>query len=228
VGGVKRVLDRAAVRVARPFALSVVRTTGRGIALTFDDGPDPATTLPLLEALEDTPATFFALGSQVRRWPQVVGRAAEWGHQVESHGDAHERTTRMTAAATEADLLRSWTSIGDAAGTPPRFYRPPHGLFSLAAWRGAARLAMRPTLWTTSSRDWEPGATAEAVTARVLAAARPGAIILLHDAGGPPGHARARVTVAAVPGILAGLRELGLTPVTISALLEDEARVPVD
>jgi peptidoglycan/xylan/chitin deacetylase (PgdA/CDA1 family) len=227
MSGVRRVIDGAAVRAVRPFVLSRVRTHAPQIALTFDDGPDPVTTLPLLEALGDARATFFALGRQVRLWPHVARNLVEMGHELASHGDAHERTTRTAGATTRADVRRAWIAISDAIGAPPRFYRPPHGLLSRAAWGTATALGMRPTLWTASARDWQAGATPDDVTRRVLAAARPGAIVLLHDAGGPPGRARARVTIQAMPGILAGLRERGLTPVTLSTLVDSDARVPV-
>jgi peptidoglycan/xylan/chitin deacetylase (PgdA/CDA1 family) len=135
---------------------------------------------------------------------------------VGSHGDGHERATALGAAATSADIARSWNSIAEATGSRPRYYRPPHGILTPAAWRAAVSHGMRPTLWSGSAGDWRVDTTPERVAAAVVGAARPGAIVLLHDAGGSPG--RARVTVDALPAILEGLAGRGLQPVTLSTL----------
>ena len=209
-------------RAASPFVLCTGRSGRREVALTFDDGPDPETTPGVLAALGPARATFFALGAQVRQWPEVARMVAEAGHEVACHGDNHERLTRMSAEATRADIWQSRDTIAEATGVPPTYYRPPHGLFNVTAWREAGRLGMRRTLWSVSGRDWETGATSDQVTARVLSQVRPGAIVLLHDAGGSSG--RARVTIAALPGILAGLADLNLEPVTLSHLTDDDRR----
>jgi peptidoglycan/xylan/chitin deacetylase (PgdA/CDA1 family) len=214
---------RHVLRAMAPFVLSKA-TTGRSeVALTFDDGPDPSTTPDILDALGDVKATFFMLGKQVRAHPDMARMVVEAGHEVASHGDTHRRATRMTPSATKADLSLGWATIVDATGRLPRFYRPPHGVFSPSAWQQAARLQMRRTLWSCSAKDWEAGATAEGVTACVLDAVMPGDVVLMHDAGGWPG--RARVTAAAIPSLLRGLTERDLRPVTLSALTQDEGRV---
>jgi peptidoglycan/xylan/chitin deacetylase (PgdA/CDA1 family) len=194
-----------------------VRTDRPVVALTFDDGPDPEYTERFLDVLSGWPSTFFVLGDKVNRWASVVRTAAGAGHEIASHGQTHRPFTRLSPRATIEEIRDAHTSIGNALGSPPRFYRPSHGLFNLAAWLAIPRLGMRRTLWTASSGDWEEQATPQSIRDRVLAAAAPGAILLMHDSGGRPG--RPARTLEALPSILVGLRERGLQPVTLSDLV---------
>ena len=212
------VASKPARRVTHGLVVSRVRTGLDRVALTFDDGPDPRFTPQVMDALGDVRATFFVLGRQVREFPSVVRAAHEAGHEIASHGFGHERLTRLTPRRTLSDLRDGRDAVAEAIGVAPRFYRPPHGLFNLVAWYASPRLGMRRTLWSTSARDWSPGATPESVAERVLEAAAPGQVVLMHDAGGHDG--RAAVTVAAIPLILDGLRRRGLQPVTLSELVD--------
>lgn len=197
--------------------LSDVRTARRLVALTFDDGPDPELVPGFLQALGGAPATFFVLGESVRRSPDAVRAIAAAGHEVACHGDDHVSLAHRLPAATVVGLRRARDSVAGATGRPPRYFRPPYGFFNGAAWAAAPRLGMRRTLWTAWARDWEPEATAERTSARILRAARPGAILLLHDARGRSGAPRR--TMAAVPRILEGLSRRDLRPVTLSELV---------
>jgi peptidoglycan/xylan/chitin deacetylase (PgdA/CDA1 family) len=208
-------------RLLRRAVLSRLPLAAPLVALTFDDGPDPAFTERFLAALGDTPATFFPLGERVRRWPRLARLLAEAGHEVACHGDSHRSLAALPPRATVASLRRARGSIADACGAAPRFFRPPYGTFNLAAWRAAPRLGMRRTLWSTWARDWEARITPQQIAARLLRGATPGAILLLHDADGSPG-APTR-TLAALPAILDGLRQRGLRPVTLSALTDASA-----
>lgn len=187
------------------------------VALTFDDGPHPRYTEAFARALDGERATFFALGASARRWPSVLREVASAGHEVACHGDTHRRMTRLSPRETAEELRRGRGAITKAAGAEPRFFRPPHGLFNLAAWVWAPRLGMRRTLWTASARDWEATATPDSITGRVLDAAVPGAILLLHDAGG--WEDRPARTLEALPGIVHGLRDRGLGLVTLTELV---------
>jgi peptidoglycan/xylan/chitin deacetylase (PgdA/CDA1 family) len=188
------------------------------VALTFDDGPDPDYTERFLASLGDAPSTFFVLGARALERPDLVRRILEEGHEVASHGHAHARLTTMDGPTTVLDLQRAHAAVAAAAGVSPTFYRPPHGRFTASAWREAGRLGMRRVLWSASAGDWRRGATPQSIAERALAGAKPGAVILMHDAGGWPG--RAGATLDALPLILDGLRERGLRPVTLTALLD--------
>jgi peptidoglycan/xylan/chitin deacetylase (PgdA/CDA1 family) len=200
----------------RPVLCSV-RTAEPLLALTFDDGPDPALVGRFLAALDGSPCTFFVLGAGVRRAPGLARLTVATGHELACHGDTHHSLARLPPRATAVALHRARDTIADACGHAPRFYRPAHGVFNLAGWCAAPRLGMRRTLWSAWARDWEERATPRLIAARILRAAAPGAILLLHDADGSPGAPER--TLAALPLILEGLRGRGLRTVTLSELI---------
>jgi peptidoglycan-N-acetylglucosamine deacetylase len=206
-----------AKRVLGPVLLSRAATGRDEVALTFDDGPDPRMTPRFLEALDGTPATFFWLGRSVRRWPWLVEDAAARGHEVGCHGDDHRCLATLGPRATVGSLRRARDAIRAVTGTAPAFYRPAYGVWNLAAWGAAPRLGMRRTLWSRWAWDWQPSATPELIASRILTDVRPGSVLLLHDAQGSPGATER--TLAALPAVLAGLRERGLRPVTLSRLV---------
>ncbi len=204
----RRLLDR--------WVLSRVETEAPIVALTFDDGPDPNYCERFIEGLAQARATFFVLGEKVRRWPELARSLTHAGHEVACHGDTHRSLARLGPRSTTSALRRARSAIAEAIGTAPSFYRPAYGAFNLPAWIEAPRLGMRRTLWTAWARDWEDSATPESIAARILRAAKPGAILLLHDADGSPGAPDR--TLRALPAILGGLASRGLVPVTLSDL----------
>jgi peptidoglycan-N-acetylglucosamine deacetylase len=161
---------------------------GRGrpdhVALTFDDGPDPESTPAFLAELDRLGwhATFFMLGSMARRSPSLVGEIAAAGHEVAVHGDEHRNMLRRTPGSAAADVRRARDTLAELSGTEPRWFRPPFGILSYGALRGAKRLGLATVLWTTWGRDWRKEATPETVTADVLRRYVAGGTVLLHDA----------------------------------------------
>jgi len=207
------------------FLLWRVPTDRPAVALTFDDGPDPRYTEAFLAALEGAQATFFVLGESVERWPYLARAIVEAGHEIAVHGYSHRTMTRTLPLATLRDLRKARRAIIEATGVTPGFYRPAYGRFNLVSWIEASRLGLRRTLWTAGARDWESQSTPGQITQRILSAAEPGAIFLLHDADGDPGAPRN--TLAAIPGILTGLSERALRTVTLSDLVEGWDAEPV-
>lgn len=189
------------------------------VALTFDDGPTPYTTPPILDYLEKThtPATFFVMGQYVRQWPELLQREWRDGFAIGVHTWNHPNMTRISYAAQHAQFVDTLHAIDDALGGNPCiwFWRPPYMDQNAQVIAHAASLGLSTIDWDDDSLDWSrPGAQAIATTA--LAEAHPGAIIILHD-----GPANREETLAALPLILAGLKARGLTPVTIPQLLMD-------
>ncbi len=176
---------------------------GPRVALTFDDGPG-ADTPALLAALAagGAPATFFLHGAAVRAaGPGALRAHVAGGHALGNHALTHVPLHRRPVrAAAEALATRA------VARRPLRLWRPPYGA-------GGPLPGTTLVGWDVDPRDWErPGAGV--IAARVLRAVRPGSIVLLHD-----GRGDRTQTVAAMPRILDGLRERGLVPVTLPALL---------
>jgi peptidoglycan-N-acetylglucosamine deacetylase len=153
------------------------------VALTFDDGPDPASTPQFLAVLDDLGwhATFFMLGEMVRRAPGLAAEVAAAGHEVAVHGDAHRSMLRRSPRAAFDDVERGRDAVASATGVTPRWFRPPYGTLSAGALRAARRLELDTVLWTAWGRDWRPDATPETVVHDVLRGHVPGGTVLLHD-----------------------------------------------
>ena len=167
-------------RLLRPFFGSVVgaRTAEKLVALTFDDGPDPEWTPLVLDALarHGMRATFFLVGERAERHPGLVARIRAEGHEAGSHGWDHASQPEISPAALGEQLARTRAVLGPDT----RLLRPPYGQQTLATWRLARAEGYRVVMWNVFAGDWraDDGAT---LAGRVLAATRPGAIVLLHD-----------------------------------------------
>jgi peptidoglycan-N-acetylglucosamine deacetylase len=178
------------------------------VALTFDDGPWPHSTAQILTILtqHQAPATFFVVGRQVERYPELVRQELAAGMAFGSHSYSHPQPfDRLPAARIRDELTRGRRTL-TPLGIHPVGFRPPGGAASATILTTAQRLGDRTLLWSVDPADWQPGVTANQLVWRVLAGVRPGAIVLLHDGGGDRS-----ATVAALPAIIDGLRRLGLT-----------------
>jgi len=185
------------------------------VALTFDDGPDPERTPALLDALGElgAPATFFLLGRCVDAHPAVAARIAREGHEIGNHTYSHRYLPLARSRSVAAELAATDAAIARATGAVPSLARPPYGGRSPRNVRAFARQDKQLVLWDVNSFDWK-GAPADEVARRVVERARPGSIILLHEArdGG-------EVTVDAVRRLVPALRARGLELATVSRLL---------
>ena len=199
-----------------PFRRAVPRLSGRGrpggIGLTFDDGPHPEGTPAVLQALAELgwSATFFLLGSQVRRFPDVAREVVAAGHEVALHGDEHCNHLFRPAGWVRRDLTRGAAAVEEATGVRPRWYRPPYGVLSGGTLRATAGLGLTPVLWTAWGRDWLPS-TGERVAATVQADLAPGGTVLLHDSDCTSTPGSWRATVAALPHLAEELDRRALT-----------------
>lgn len=191
--------------------LASVRTTVRVAALTFDDGPHPRTTPRVLDVLarEGVCATFFVVGKQARKWPGLVRRAVREGHEIGNHTYHHAYLTELSEADRVTEVQATEEVLRPLVGRPSRWLRPPGGFHDAALLADARRWGMRLALWSVDARDWsEP--PARVIRDRVLAALKPGCVILLHDTRLP--------TLAALPEILVAVRERGYQFVRLGEL----------
>jgi peptidoglycan/xylan/chitin deacetylase (PgdA/CDA1 family) len=165
------------------------------VALTFDDGPDPAVTPLFLDALaaSGVQATFFLLGSRVALNPRLAAEIVAAGHEVGIHGWEHRYLPLRGPLATYSDLVRTRDVVAEATGTAPRFFRPPYGVLSTGAIVAARRLRLTTVLWSCWGREWTSGATPDSVFATLSRDLRGGATVLLHDSDttSPAGSAQA-------------------------------------
>lgn len=181
--------------------LAALAPTRRSVVLSFDDGPNPASTPAILAALHSrrVHATFFLIGERIERYPQLASLIVAEGHQVGNHSYSHPRMVleHPHAYAREIDrtdrLIRSLGYVGRID------FRPPYGQKLVVLPWLLARRHKLSVLWNVDSRDWidhDPTSIAQ----RVISQARPGSIVLLHDLP---------QTAQALPKILDGLAQRG-------------------
>ena len=187
------------------------------VALTFDDGPDPASTPEMLRVLDRLGwrATFFMLGDMVRRAPGLAGEVAAAGHEVAVHADRHVSMLRRAPRGAFDDIERARDALVDATSVEPRWFRPPYGTLSAGALRGARRLGLETVLWTSWGRDWRPDATPESVVHDVLRGHVPGGTVLLHDSDCTSSPGSWHATAGALPLLADELAGLALRVGTI-------------
>lgn len=187
------------------------------VSLTFDDGPNPRATPIILDVLkrEQVRATFFVLGRHADRWPDLVRRIAEDGHQLGNHGYFHRKLHRRGPAYVREDLTRGTEAIARASGgVRPRHFRAPHGFRNPWVTPIAATLGQRTVGWTLGVWDSaRPGAGE--ITRRALTGMRARSILLLHDGDGDDAEADRLQTADALPRIIDGLRARRLGFVTL-------------
>ncbi|CAL9626604.1 polysaccharide deacetylase family protein [Streptomyces albus] len=196
-------------------ALLLPTLDGRGspdhVALTFDDGPDARSTPYFLRELDrlGVRATFFLQGAAVLRHRGLVRSMAAEGHELAVHCWEHKPPWLPRPVADREDLARAAAAVHSTGGTRPRWYRPPYGVLTATRWRAARRAGLCPVLWTAWGRDWEPGADTGGVLAQLGGRLDGGATVLLHDSDRNSAPGSWRVTLSALPHLLARCRDAG-------------------
>ncbi len=156
--------------------------TGQSVYLTFDDGPDPTHTAPMLDLLarHEVKATFFLIGRAVQAWPELVQRMVDEGHAIGNHSMGHLRLNAWRPGPEGADIDQAEQLLRRFDGASRHLYRPPHGRVSLATLLACRVRHQRVMLWSMDSLDYKlppPGVVQH------LRARRPtaGDVILMHD-----------------------------------------------
>jgi peptidoglycan-N-acetylglucosamine deacetylase len=160
------------------------------LALTFDDGPNPAWTPQLLDILaaSGVRATFFAVGRFAGAEPALLRRVAEAGHLIGNHSWSHPNLARTGSSRVHEELRRTSETLGGIIGEPIRYFRPPFGARRPAVLRIARELGMVPVLWNAMTSDWsEPSAEriAMRISRKIESNGQRGraTTIVLHDGG---------------------------------------------
>jgi peptidoglycan/xylan/chitin deacetylase (PgdA/CDA1 family) len=203
--------------LAALFGIPLRLPGGRGLALTFDDGPHAEGTPAVLAELDraGVKATFYLVGEQAERLPSLSAEIASAGHEIGIHGFRHTLLLRRTPGALRDDLDRAAAVIGEVTGAQSLSYRPPYGVFSLAGLR-LARERWRPLLWSQWGRDWQARATPASIAGLATRGLGPGSVVLLHDSDAYSVAGSWRQTVAALPRVLDAALATGEPLVTAS------------
>jgi peptidoglycan/xylan/chitin deacetylase (PgdA/CDA1 family) len=183
------------------------------VALTFDDGPHPRSTPFFLRELDrrGIRATFFLLGSELARNPNLAREMTAAGHEVALHGWHHRRMVWYGPLRTYDEIARGRDLIADTTGVRPTWFRPPYGVFTTAALVSAKRLDLQPVLWTCWGWDWSSKSTPERVFQTVTKALAGGGTVLLHDSDVAGAVGAWQSTLGALPRLLDECAERGWT-----------------
>lgn len=192
--------------------------TGRAeVALTFDDGPDPAITPQVLDLLDayGARATFFCIGARARCYPEIVREIVRRGHAVENHTDRHPNGfAALPPSALRREIVAAQATLAELTGTPPVFFRAPMGLRSPLLQPVLFRLGLRLASWTRRALDGARGDPVAALN-RLQQGLKAGDVLLLHDRELTPGQDGRAVVLTVLPRLLTTLTMHGLHCVTL-------------
>ena len=185
--------------------------TEKVVALTFDDGPKPGMTEPLLEMLINArvPATFFVIGKHVMEYPELTRRIADAGMELANHSYTHRNLTTLSAEQVAQEMLGTQAAIMTVTGKMPRFMRPPGGNWNNTVAQVVREWGLTPCMWTVDVYGSEV-LGAQQVANAVLKEVQPGSVILMHN-----GKAS---TLQALPTILRELKARGYAFTTVDTL----------
>lgn len=190
------------------------------IALTFDDGPRAGNTQNIVHALQDNgvTATFFMLGTSVKRDPALARMVTDAGNEVGIHSYSHRLMTKQSAKQIEKEIRNSTDTIREATGKTPVWIRPPYGAVDGLVYTTLSENKLHVALWSIDTYDWKKPGVATIVKRAINGF--PGAVILMHDGGGNRDQ-----TAKALPNIIKHYKDAGYRFVTLSEYqaLIDEA-----
>ena len=205
----------------------IVWSAGGDAALTFDDGPDPDLTTPLLDLLErrGIQATFLLIGERAQQHPDLVRRALDGGHELGNHTWSHRSLAALDRPQVEQELAR----CAEALPVPVHWFRPPDGILTGVGAQVAAEHRYEILLWSASASP-RSLRTPDEVAVHVDHHLRDGVVLCMHDGLGRAGFSRWRGTVnamrkrramelSALPRILDEAKDRGVRFVTVSDLV---------
>lgn len=183
----------------------------KSVMLTFDDGPDPQYTVPLLDLLKknDVKATFFLLAEKAERYPEIVDRMLMEGHQIGFHALDHRNLWWMSPDKTRRNFQKG-LSILHRQGWEVQWYRPPFGNITPWAFAEMRENGLELHLWTVMAQDWRADHSAEVILGKLRKRVRAGSIICLHDSGeGSAAPGQPAQTIRALETFLPEMKEKG-------------------
>lgn len=189
------------------------------VYLTFDDGPNGATTKRIMRVLSDNDAkaTFFVVGNRVKGQEPLLRRVVREGHAIGNHSWSHLDLSRVSPKRIDDEMVWTSRALKTASVATGPCFRPPYGAMNSKVSRAIKRQGLRNKLWTVDTEDWKTPPV-DVLTGRI-AGARSGDIVLMHDGGGPRGN-----TVAALARALPQLKKRGYSFAVIPACKTNSAK----
>ena len=218
--GVEKLLVQHEKELARGLRLSKVLrgNTGRKqLALTFDDGPHPAYTPKILDALREAkvPATFFLVGEMAERYPELVRAEQADGHSIGNHTYHHVSLPKIPEEYVATEIKACGEVLQKITGQAPHLFRPPGGQYNQEIAETSEALGYKLVLWTNDPGDYaSPGESV--IARRLLSRLDNGGIILIHDG--------ISQTVELLPALIRQIRKEGYEFVTVDQLLQTSAK----
>lgn len=202
-------------KLAKKLPIYCVDTKGqKKVAITFDAAWGDEDADRILNTLKENQvrATFFMVGDFIRKYPDLVKRIAEEGHDVANHSNKHPHVNHMSKEAVKVDIMQAHQEIKNVTGKDCNLYRPPYGEYNDTVLDAAKECHYHTIQWDVDSIDWK-GYDAPTIIKKVLEHKHlgEGSIILLHNG--------TKHTAEALPQIIAGLKERGYEIVPISELI---------
>lgn len=214
------VYETAGVLEDHTQVIKKIPTAHKVVALTVDDGPHGKVTPELLRLLQEkgVKATFFMLGANVEKHPEIVKQVIDNGHEIACHSYSHKRLNTLTTVELNQEFEQFEALLQNLSVPKPVFFRPPDGAYNDAVVALAYQRGYKTILWSVDAGDWRCPPVQQVVQV-VLQQVKPGAIILMHDGQYP------LPTTPAVGLIIDKLRSQGYQFLTMSELMQyDEQR----
>lgn len=195
------------------------------ISLTFDDGPDRKYTPQVLDILKKygIKATFFLVGTQVEKYPEIAQRIVDEGHTIANHSWDHKNLTKLPPKALSVEIDKTQKAIYEATGITPTLLRAPTGAISKSVLDALHEREMLHVYWTVDTRDWA-GTSVKDMYKNVMKNTHPGGIILLHSFGGRKNALDN--TIDLLPKIIEDLTAKDYSFVTVEELITANQALP--
>lgn len=212
-GKLRRLKKRLTKFLPRKYILYEGDINSKQIALTFDDGPNPDYTEKFLELLSDykIKATFFLLGKNLEKYPQIARKIVSDGHVIGNHTHIHKRIDEISIGELKNELNNPQNMIRTMYNRGFNYFRPPYGKFSLVCLSYCIFKRFTTVLWTLDSRDFEHRGKQHILNNVIGDGIKGGDIILFHDDN--------EFTLEALPEIIEHLRKKGFEFITVEEML---------
>lgn len=191
------------------------KTSSLQVAITFDDGPNVHYTQKTLEILDfyQVKATFFVVGKNAVKAPEVVAKIAAKGHTIGCHSYNHFHHWLLTPKLLTTDIARAKSILTQITGKTVKYYRPPWGTFNIYTMAILKKMKLKPIYWSITSFYWNKNMTPKRIADNVLRQVRSGSIIVFHDNS----HNKKALsnTLEALPLVIESLKSQGYHFITL-------------